>query len=69
HDVPLQSVANQLDFGKQEPRWYFPSRYYAVDYVGGDGTKVRSVYVNTNPFVTAYSRSTNRYNGPEINTT
>ncbi|GFH30430.1 purple acid phosphatase 17, partial [Haematococcus lacustris] len=30
---------------------------------------VRSIFINTSPFVTAYSKATNKYSGPEINTT
>ncbi|KAL6762214.1 Metallo-dependent phosphatase-like protein [Haematococcus lacustris] len=69
HDVPRQSVAHQLEFGKQEPRWFLPSRYYTVDFTSEDNTTVRSIFINTSPFVTAYSNARNKYNGPEINTT
>ncbi|KAL6762215.1 Metallo-dependent phosphatase-like protein [Haematococcus lacustris] len=71
HDVPQNSVQYHLDFAKMEPRWYFPSRYYAVDYVSGSNVTMRIVYINTNPFVSSYSRSTNKYfrGGPEISTT
>jgi hypothetical protein len=33
HDLPLNSVQNQLGFAKMDGRWVMPARYYALDYL------------------------------------
>ncbi len=60
HDYQ-QSTQAEIDYGKLNPRWIMPARYYTQVYPVDAGTKLRIVFLDTSPFVTEYRNNAGAY--------
>ncbi|MDE8348464.1 MAG: metallophosphoesterase [Acidocella sp.] len=49
------NVQAQFDYAKQSQRWQLPARYYQETYALPDGGKADVFYLDTSPFIKAYS--------------
>lgn len=48
------NIQAQMDYGKINPNWILPDRYYTFVKKSPDGQKVRFVIIDTNPYVSSY---------------
>jgi tartrate-resistant acid phosphatase type 5 len=54
------NVQAEIDYSKISRRWHMPSRYYAVDQLMDDKTKITFVYIDTNPLNDEYYEDDHR---------
>ncbi len=60
HDYQ-QNPQAEIDYGRLNPRWVMPARYYTQVYSVDAATKLRIVYLDTSPFVTEYRNNAGGY--------
>jgi len=48
------NIDAQLAYGRYDPRWVLPARYYRVRDILTDGTTIDGFYLDTNPFISQY---------------
>lgn len=53
------NVQAQIDYSATSDRWSMPARYFHKDVVTDDGTSVRFLFIDTNPFNMAYHSDEN----------
>ncbi len=57
HDY-MGNVQAQIDYSKKSDRWKMPSRYFKDEIMIDDSTEALFVYIDTNPFLESYRKST-----------
>jgi tartrate-resistant acid phosphatase type 5 len=57
------NVEAQLAYGKRDPRWMLPARYYARTVTLPDGTAADFFFLDTSPFIRHYYGSRTRVDG------
>jgi len=51
----------QIDYSRKSPRWKMPSRYFTLVKTINETTKVRLVFIDSNPFVKEYLQNPKAY--------